>query len=46
VCKKTKQIAILTSKEEAEWYACQNACPHKMEMVLSEDTVLQMELQK
>jgi nitrite reductase (NADH) small subunit len=32
---KNKQIAIINFERRNEWYACQNACPHKMEMVLS-----------
>lgn len=32
---KDKQIAIINFERRKEWYACQNACPHKMEMVLS-----------
>lgn len=29
------QIAIFSFDRKGEWYACQNLCPHKMEMVLS-----------
>ncbi|HDZ05473.1 hypothetical protein LCGC14_0071230 [marine sediment metagenome] len=32
---KDKQIAIFNFTREGTWYACQNLCPHKMEMVLS-----------
>lgn len=32
---KNKQIAIINFERRNEWYACQNLCPHKMEMVLS-----------
>ena len=32
---KNKQIAVFNFERRNEWYACQNACPHKMEMVLS-----------
>ena len=32
---KDKQIAIFNFERRSEWYACQNACPHKLEMVLS-----------
>ena len=32
---KNKQIAIINFERRKEWYACQNLCPHKMEMVLS-----------
>ncbi len=30
-----KQIAVYYFARRDEWYACQNVCPHKMEMVLS-----------
>ncbi len=32
---KGKQIAVFNFTRESTWYACQNLCPHKMEMVLS-----------
>ena len=32
---KNKQIAVFNFESRNAWYACQNACPHKMEMVLS-----------
>lgn len=32
---KDKQIAVYYFARRGEWYACQNVCPHKMEMVLS-----------
>ncbi|MBJ6367239.1 nitrite reductase small subunit NirD [Snuella sedimenti] len=32
---KTKQIAVYNFTRTEKWYACQNLCPHKMEMVLS-----------
>ena len=32
---KTKQIAVYNFTGKSAWYACQNLCPHKMEMVLS-----------
>jgi len=30
-----KQIAVFHFSTQGEWYACQNLCPHRMEMVLS-----------
>ncbi|ULC60401.1 nitrite reductase small subunit NirD [Flaviramulus sp. BrNp1-15] len=32
---KSKQIAVYNFTRLNKWYACQNLCPHKMEMVLS-----------
>jgi nitrite reductase (NADH) small subunit len=32
---KNKQIAVFNFTYRNEWYACQNVCPHKLEMVLS-----------
>jgi nitrite reductase (NADH) small subunit len=32
---KGKQIAVINFERRNEWYACQNLCPHKLEMVLS-----------
>lgn len=31
----SKQIAVYHFTRTNSWYACQNLCPHKMEMVLS-----------
>jgi len=36
---KDKQIAVFNFTREGKWYACQNLCPHKMEMVLSRGMV-------
>jgi len=37
VCVKYKdhQIAVFNFSRRGEWYACQNQCPHKMQMILS-----------
>lgn len=32
---KDMQIAVFNFTRKGEWYACQNLCPHKIEMVLS-----------
>ena len=32
---KGKQIAVFNFSRTKQWFACQNVCPHKMEMVLS-----------
>jgi nitrite reductase (NADH) small subunit len=30
-----KQIAVFNFSRRSEWYACQNMCPHKMQMALA-----------
>lgn len=30
-----EQIAVFNFSRRNEWYACQNLCPHKMQMILS-----------
>ena len=32
---KNKQIAVFNFERRNAWYACQNACPHKRELVLA-----------
>ena len=32
---KDMQVAVFNFSRRKEWYACQNLCPHKMQMVLS-----------
>ncbi len=36
---KNKQIAVFNFQRKGGWYACQNVCPHKFEMVLSRGIV-------
>ncbi len=40
---KNKQIAVIQFNRRNEWYACQNLCPHKMEMVLSRGMIGSMD---
>ena len=32
---KDMQVAVFNFSRRQEWYACQNLCPHKMQMILS-----------
>lgn len=36
---KDKQIAVFNFSRRNAWYACQNLCPHKMQMILSRGMV-------
>ena len=36
---KDLQIAVFNFSRRGEWYACQNLCPHKMQMILSRGMV-------
>lgn len=40
---KNKQIAIIKFDRRNQWFACQNLCPHKMEMVLSRGMIGSMD---
>ncbi len=40
---KSKQIAVFNFKRNSSWYACQNLCPHKFEMLLSRGMTGDME---
>lgn len=37
------QVAVFNFSRRSEWYACQNLCPHKMQMVLSRGMIGSLE---
>ena len=40
---KDMQIAVFNFTRRNEWYACQNLCPHKMQMALSRGMIGSLE---
>ena len=40
---KNMQIAVFNFSRRNEWYACQNLCPHKMQMALSRGMIGSLE---
>jgi nitrite reductase (NADH) small subunit len=34
-----QQIAVFNFKKKKQWYACQNLCPHKQQMILAEGII-------
>lgn len=40
---KDMQIAVFNFSRRNEWFACQNLCPHKMQMVLSRGMIGSLE---
>jgi nitrite reductase (NADH) small subunit len=40
---KDEQIAVFNFTRRGEWYACQNMCPHRMQMALSRGMIGSME---
>ncbi len=40
---KEMQIAVFNFSRRNEWFACQNLCPHKMQMILSRGMIGSLE---
>ena len=40
---KDQQVAVFNFSRRNEWYACQNLCPHKMQMALSRGMIGSLE---
>ena len=38
-----QQIAVFNFSRRGEWFACQNLCPHKMQMILSRGMIGSMD---